>query len=285
MQNLFFSPLSPSQYAVGVLSILGIYGLVQFFRRRKQDHEDVNWTPLEAVAITIFTYFATQIIGGLAAGLIGQSRGLSDDQINEAVSNSAGWQFLLVFAIEALTALTILWFIRRRKTPLRNIGVVKPRWRDAGFALAGFGIYFVGYGLIIANLVDRYLPQVDPNQRQELGFNHVTTPRDLVLVFITLAVLPPLVEEFMVRGFLYTGIRTKLPIVWAAVVTSAIFGIAHLEWGSGNPLLWSAAIDTFCLSMVLIALRQRTGSLWPGIGVHFIKNTIAFVALFIIKVV
>ena len=87
----------------------------------------------------------------------------------------------------------------------------------------------------------------------------------------------------MVRGFLFTGLTQKMNVVLAAIVTSIIFAAAHLQWGSGAPLLWAAAADTFTLSMVLVWLRHKTGSLWPGIGVHFIKNGIAFLALFVFK--
>jgi membrane protease YdiL (CAAX protease family) len=59
-----------------------------------------------------------------------------------------------------------------------------------------------------------------------------------------------------------------------------LFGVAHLQFGSGAPLLWVAALDTFTLSIVLCYLREKTGSVWAGVFLHAIKNAIAFVALF-----
>ena len=55
-----------------------------------------------------------------------------------------------------------------------------------------------------------------------------------------------------------------------------------MEFGSGQPLLWVAALDTFTLSMVLCYLRQETDSLWPGILLHALKNCIAFITLFVL---
>lgn len=73
--------------------------------------------------------------------------------------------------------------------------------------------------------------------------------------------------------------------LWPAVIlTSLIFASAHLpEGGSAGPL-YIAAIDTFVLSLVLIFLREKTGSLWAGITLHAAKNGIAFVYLFIAHV-
>ena len=41
-----------------------------------------------------------------------------------------------------------------------------------------------------------------------------------------------------------------------------------------------AAATAFVLSLVLIYLREKTGSLWASITLHAIKNGVAFVALF-----
>lgn len=95
--------------------------------------------------------------------------------------------------------------------------------------------------------------------------------------------LPPLVEELLMRGFLYKGLKNGLRRAWAVLITSALFAIAHLQFGSGSALLWAAAIDTFVLSLVLIYLVEKSRSLWPAIGVHAMKNGFAFLFLFVIK--
>lgn len=277
--------MTPSEYILTALGAIGFYGVIRFFVRRKSDGADVNWTPLEAVGITIAIYFSTQLVAAVLAGLIGSSRGLNSDQINTLLENSAGWQFLMILFMEALTAWLVYVFVTKiRRTSLKSIGVVKPKVRDIGYALVGFGAYFLIYGLVVFNIIQRYFPQINIDQKQDLGFSSSVAGPELIYVFLSLVILPPLIEELLVRGFLYTGLRTKLPIIYAAIATSLVFASAHLQWGSGNPLLWTAAADTFILSMVLVGLRQKTGSLWPGIGVHFLKNGIAFVVLFVLKV-
>ena len=202
-----------------------------------------------------------------------------DNQINSSLG-----QFAVVTLVEIISVGLVYFFIKKiRRTSLKTIGVVMPRGRDIIYALAGLGVYFLSYiPLMLA--IKAVFPGLDMDQKQELNFNFGATGPELLIIFVSLVILPPLAEEFLVRGFLYTGIRTKLKPILAGIITSLIFAMAHLQWGSGKPLLWLAAIDTFVLSMVLVYLRQKTGSLWPGIGLHFIKNGIAFVVLFILKI-
>jgi abortive infection protein len=88
-------------------------------------------------------------------------------------------------------------------------------------------------------------------------------------------VLTPLFEELIFRGFLYGKLRIRAVPWWlSAVVVSALFGLAHMQW--------NVAIDVFCLSMVACALREVTGSIWAGTLLHIIKNMIAFIIKFVI---
>ncbi len=191
-------------------------------------------------------------------------------------------QFWYVGLFEVLTFGAIWWFVRFRKSSLRAIGWRKPRWIDPVYTLAGFLVYIVAYGVLLA-IATKLFPSLNVDQKQQLGFQEATGSLNLVLTYVSLAVLPPLVEETVFRGFVYTGIRTKLKPIVAALLTSALFATAHLEFGSGQPLLWVAALDTFTLSMVLCYLRQKTDSLWPGILLHSLKNSIAFISLFLVR--
>lgn len=276
---------TPQRAVIIALCAFGLYGAFRFFRKRQAAKSDtVNWTPLEAVGVTIAIYFVSQLVVALAVGWFGGLAGMSDEQLNKALDSNVA-QFGFILTVEALSIALLYEFMKIRKTPWRAIGLVKPRIKDIFYALAGFGVYFVVYAFIVATLVEKYLTRIDTEQKQQLGFDTATVGPELILVFVSLVILPPLVEEILVRGFLFTGLKNKLPLFVAAIITSVIFAAAHLQWGSDAPLLWTAAIDTFVLSMILVYVRQRSGSLWPGIGIHFIKNGLAFLYLFILKIV
>lgn len=278
--------LRPQSIAATILVALSAYGVFRYFRKRtSQQGETVNWTPLEAVSITIAIYFIAQLVVAIAVAIIGKWQGISVENLSDQIEASPAKSFAYVLAVEALTIGLLYKFMKRRQTPWKAIGLIKPRLVDVGWAVLGFGIYFVTYGMIVYSIIKSYVPQIDTDQQQQLGFDTSTTGPALIFIFLALVILPPLVEEILVRGFLFTGLKSKMKIIPAAIITSLVFGAAHLQWGSGAALLWSAAVDTFMLSLVLVFLRHKSGSLWPGIGLHFIKNGIAFTALFIFKVV
>lgn len=241
----------------------------------------VPWSPWVAVLYAVLIYFLAQIIAGAIVAVYPRLEGWNATEASNWLNNSVVAQFWYVLFAEALTFGAIWWFIVLRKTGLKSIGWRKFRLSDPLFTLAGFAVYFIGYTVFLG-IATHLFPAINVNQKQQLGFQNASGNFDLALTFISLVILPPLVEETVFRGFIFTGLRNSLKWWWAAIITSLIFATAHLEFGSGQPLLWSAAIDTFTLSLVLCYLRQKTDSLWPGILLHALKNCIAFVALFIL---
>lgn len=247
-----------------------------------EEQPSLPWGPVSAIAVTLGIYFTSQIVGSLLILLYPAGLGWSQQRTSNWLEGSVVAQFLTVLIIESLALLLLWWFLKRRRAKPAQLGLVKPEWRDVGMALAGFGCYFLvnAVSLILIGM----LTSIDTNQQQELGFSTTTTGSGLMLIFISLVILPPIVEEILFRGFLYTGLASRLRKLTAALVTSVLFAVAHLQFGSGNALLWAAAVDTFILSMVLVYLREKTGSLWSPIGVHFLKNGLAFLVLFVFRV-
>lgn len=243
-----------------------------------------HFGPVSAVLVTLGAFFGSQLLAGLVIGLFISVTRKNSAEALQTLTDSTFGRFMFVLVVEVLTMAILFWFIRRRKIKLAEIGLGRsPKFNDFGYALVSFGIYFILLAVILY-FVGQYAPEIDLEQEQQIGFDSATGAGALTLVFISLVVLPPIVEEIMIRGFLYSGLRRKLGKISAALVASFIFGAAHLQLGEGAPPLYVAAIDTFVLSMVLIALREKTGSLWSGILVHAMKNGLAFFAIFVLNV-
>ena len=240
--------------------------------------EDLRGSPWVEIAYAFLIYLATQFVAAVSLYAYAHARGWDKSTTNYWL-NTVPAQFWYVLLAETLTFGAIAWFISKRGQTLRLLGLVRFRLSDIWKALVGLGVYFGIYILLYS--FASHLPGINVNQSQDLGFNDVQGSFKLVLTFISLVILPPLVEETMFRGFIFRGMRSKLRFVPAAIFTSLLFASAHLELGSGKPLLWIATLDTFTLSMVLCFLREKTGSLWPGILVHSLKNLVAFLSLFV----
>jgi membrane protease YdiL (CAAX protease family) len=247
---------------------------------KSQRTRTVHWGPLAAIVVVVLSYLAAQVLGSVLVSAYTHARHWSSAHASAWLDNSVGAQFLYVVLSEAITVGVVLWFLRRRKGSLRMLGLVRPKWRDALLALAGMAAYFGIF--IVAISVLKTTVHMDVNQQQEIGFDHVAGVGALVMTFISLVVLPPFVEETVFRGFLYTSVRSVAPPVMATLATSALFALPHLLESGDQTLLWIGGVDTFVLSLVLCYLREKTGRLWAGIGVHALKNGLAYMSLFIL---
>lgn len=247
-------------------------------------HKSKGWGPVAATLVTVGIYFGAQFIAAVCIGIFGRFRGYDGPALEKILKTSAEWQFSF-FALFELISLAALWlFLRHRAIHWSDIGLKKPKISNILLALPVFGGYFVSL-IVVSQLLAQAISSIDLDQKQDIGFNQATHGfAPLVLIFLALVVLTPVVEEILIRGFLYGGLRSRMPKLSAALVASVIFGIAHLQLGSNAPPLWVAAIDTFILSLFLIWLREKTGNLWAGIAVHSLKNCLAFATLFIFHV-
>jgi len=239
----------------------------------------IPWNPWLAVGFVIVVYFLTQIIAAVLVALWPAFMHWSPSRSQNWLDTSINAQFFFVLIAEGLVVLAVYQFLRFYHRGWGSIGFRRPKWTDLAVGIAIAPLYYLIYLLVIA-VAGWLVPALDVDQAQQLGFDPVGTWQ-LVLTFISLVLIPPFVEELLMRGYLYSSLKKGLPVLGAALVTSAVFAAAHLQFGSGAPLLWVAAIDTFVLSLFLVWLREKTGSLWSGITLHALKNAIAFFALFI----
>lgn len=185
-------------------------------------------------------------------------------------------QFFYVLLAEGLAVCLVVWILKKRHLSLNAIGWGRRlKFSDITKALSGFVVFYIF--LIIATVILSFLfPGLNTNQTQDVGFNHLNSSLDQVLALVALIILPPLGEEILVRGYLYTGLRSKVRFLPAALITSLLFGLAHVTTGSDTSLLWDAGVATFILSMVLVYLRETTGALYAGMILHGLNNLVAF---------
>lgn len=96
-----------------------------------------------------------------------------------------------------------------------------------------------------------------------------------MVAFLTVAyILTGLNEELLWRGVVVNVLRPTGP--WRAMFISALlFGLAHLPniLVRGNPaIIFAQALGAFCDGAGFAALRLRTNTIWPLIGLHFLHD-------------
>jgi membrane protease YdiL (CAAX protease family) len=249
----------------------------------RHSHKGITWNPWLGLFFAIFIFFFGQILAALVVSLYPAALGWSEDRTERWFDETATSNFAYFMATAIIMVGALHIFLKSTGSTWRAIGMRRPRLSDAAYGLAAVPFYMGLYLLTVA-VISFFVPGLDIQQEQQLGFNGTYAGFELVLVFLSLVILPPLVEEILIRGFLYSSLKKALPILSAAVTTSLIFAIAHLPEGGEVGPLYIAAIDTFVLSLVLIYLREKTGGLWASMTLHGLKNGFAFVLLFILKV-
>jgi membrane protease YdiL (CAAX protease family) len=241
----------------------------------------VPWKPWWGLVFVGLVYYLSQIASGLIISIYPGLRHWSSQQTLDWLNNSVAAQFCFVVVAEITVLAALYRFLRHYQLNFVSIGLRRPRWSDLAYGLAAVPFYLILY-LLTVSVVTHFVPGLDINQEQQLGFDHVVGSGELVMAFISLVVLPPLVEEIMVRGFLYSTLKKALPLGYAVLATSLLFAAAHLPEGGAAGPLYIAAVDTFVLSLVLIYLREKTDGLWASITLHAIKNATAFTLLFVL---
>ncbi len=238
------------------------------------------WGPIAATLWALAIFLGTQFIAGVVLSIYPGLKHWSSAQADSWLQNSTAAQFVFTLLVEVMSVWCVLLLLRFYKAAIGVIGLLHVKLKDVWYAIIGFAAYFVSY-LLLVSVLTQLIHSLNLNQQQNVGFQQATTTTDLVMAFISLVILPPIAEEIMFRGFVFTGFRRKFGFLLATLGTSILFAAPHLlEATSGGPL-WVAGIDTFILSFVLCFLREKTGRLWAGMGVHALKNGVAFATLFI----
>ena len=175
----------------------------------------------------------------------------------------------LLVIVQLAYLLPVVIIFAWRRIPWKSLGFGKFKW---GTLAIGCGLLVGSYMIILVhNLILNGLGiQTQCDEISKL-FQLLDTP---AWFFFVGALLAPVVEEIFFRGFLFQGLRARYGWVAGMLLSSAIFGLAHLD-----PV---SLIPTFILGNLLAYLYQRSNSIWPGVILHVLVNTVGLVSVYVI---
>lgn len=221
-----------------------------------------DWPPWFGPVAFLGALVCTLVAFGVIAAILGIEEG--DDTPTLVI---------VVTLLQSVFFLGAAYLFARSVTPPRawHFGLRRaPLWSTVGWAALGMLTFYV--------LTAAYSALVDPTAEQEvtdsLGAGDGTA--GLVAAGAMVIVIAPFVEETFFRGFFYRALRTRYPVLVAAVVDGLVFGAIHYGFDGADgllilpPLAFLGAI--FCL------VYEKTGTLWATIGLHSLNNAIAFSA-------
>jgi uncharacterized protein len=217
---------------------------------------DVNWGPGAAVLGVLAAIIAGFMLGIPAAFLPTEEDGDLSTGANVIAQIGLALGFLLVpMAIVAQRGAASLGEI------LARLGVRRfALWTALKWMAASVGAYFVFAAL--------YSLLVVPPEQEDIAEAFGSLPLQILLIVIA----APLGEEVLFRGYLFGGLREKLPRWPAALIAGAIFGALHALTGI------SAVPQLIAFGVILCLLYEKTGSIVPGIILHLLNNSAALLS-------
>ena len=168
----------------------------------------------------------------------------------------------LLVSLAELALLAPVWWFALRK--------YRVSWRALG--LRGFhgAMIGLGCGLMVLSFVFNFAYSIF------LALFNLRMQADLTPVFAELSspwwllaggvVVAPLVEEIFFRGFVFAGLCRRYEWQKAALVSSALFALIHLQL--------TAVIPIFILGYIFAYLYYQSNSIWPAILMHVATNAL-----------
>ncbi len=238
-------------------------------RRELPENLQVPWG-VRDVLVMVLVWFGLQVVMGIFLAITARSTPAVARFLDQAKGGNVAANFALD-TTGVLLGFGLVWLFLRKY----NVGWKAVGWRRVSvLKTIGYLIGILVAFLVLAQLafvvVKLLVPGFDPNQPQanEFTTGAGTNPN---LAIIALVLLPPVFEETIFRGFMFPAIAKRTGLVWGAVLSSMIFGIAH-----GQPNLF---VYTTILGLLLCFMYVRTKSIVPGILLHMVNNYLAFLAI------
>jgi CAAX protease family protein len=238
-----------------------------FPRRKPRDTEGGQRGGGIAIAGFVAAFVLAQLFG-LAAVALGLGRHTTSFLL---ISEVGLWTGLLGACVLA---------VRRHGTgSLRDLGLVRLRWRDVGIGCVAGLVGRIAAIIAVVPLVP-LLRNAKVTKSPALDTSDLHSHTLAVIVTIVIVVIgAPIVEELFFRG-LVQGSLTRRWGAWIAVwVQAAVFAAAHYQYTMTAVQALVTVVSIFVIGLMLGVLRWRYGRLGPGMFAHASFNALAIILI------
>lgn len=220
--------------------------------------DPLGWKGL--MAVPLVTYLLLSLFIGLfMVSLMLESTGSFSGAMNVILCLMIGLDIIMFFLCRHLIRCNEVFRLKWRPAP----GI---RGKAVGAVLI-YSLAMIAFEYGLSDFVSSY---TDTEEAMELIGEYFQFG-NIVLAFILVVIVTPFAEEMMFRGTFFAGLRERYGFWPAAIVSSAVFAVMHL-----NP--WSI-FCTFIIGMFYALLFEKTGSLVYSILGHGVNNLIAVLAI------
>ena len=219
-------------------------------------------------------YFSCMNIVDLIAGFVWgymkgaelKAMGMSSEEAMAAFQTMEPGYKGVSMLIGALLTLLVFFIIEKiKKTSLaKETDMKMVSGKQMGLTVVGAlgGMFFLNFMLNILPIPADLIGDLTS------GMSSLTS-YPFWLALLVNAILIPILEEVVFRGYLFSRLGKAMPAVVAAVISSVVFGLCH------GGLVW--AIWAGITGLIICVVRVKSGSIIPGMIFHIIMNTFGMI--------
>ncbi len=168
--------------------------------------------------------------------------------------------------------LWITWYRRIEWVPTFRLRSGSPwqwPWWLLGIVLLGGSAWMLAHEIFIAAQILGIGTIEVEHMKQVAAFKDQLTRLPWWLVMFVFALTPAVCEEGLFRGFVLSSLH-RYSAAWAIGISAVLFGLMHVL--TANVLAIERFLPTTFMGLLLAWIALRTGSIWPGVGLHALHN-------------
>ena len=175
--------------------------------------------------------------------------------------NTALWRLWAEITplLSVIVFTTVFWLIEKKQVKLN---FMQNPVRGLGAGIIG-GILWLGCTMVILVLFDVINFE---------GYNQVP----MLAIWLIASTLNVIMQELLVRGYLYQMIKQKHNVIAATIVTTALFAVMH---GGAFEAGVIPVLNVVTMSLMMTVVLEYTGSIIAPIIMHAIWNGIGSIIL------
>ena len=222
-----------------------------------------NFKPQAAFAVVFISIFSAFLSGGIIVSL-----GLYFPEYSQKT-----FTFISFIVGQSFMLIPLISFLISKKEPLikrLRINLVSSE------TIKLTTMFSIGL-IILSDEFDRLIQVFIPSPNYIVDLNNLLQPESVfgyILLIIAIAIIAPIGEELLFRGFLQQFLEQHWKdITRAILITSLFFSIIHM-----NPYWF---IQIYILGIMLGFLSWKTNSIFPPLILHALNNGTALLFSFI----
>ena len=181
------------------------------------------------------------------------------EELKQMIMDKIMAQSTWIVLISGVLSILALWIFCkiRKKNMIKETRFVKfaPKYIPC-VAIVGIA-YCIGLNFAMSclpdGIMDAYMEKAS-----------IITDGSIIVTIISTMIVAPVVEELIFRGMIFSRLKKGMPLAWAVILTSIMFGLCH------GQIVWT--IYTFVLSILLCIAVQKTGSSLSALLMHVLFN-------------